>query len=139
MRKYLFLVLLLGFISPILAQTAKEPAKADGPVITFDKSSHDFGDIYQGDKVEHTFYFTNTGNEPLIITNITVTCGCTAPKWPREPIMPGGKGEITLAFSSVGKIGRVNKTSKVISNAVTSDPNGVNISFNTNILEKKPQ
>jgi len=129
---------IIGFAAPVLAQNTK-PEKVDGPVITFEKSSHDFGDIYQGDKVELTYVFTNTGNEPLIITNIQVTCGCTTPKgWPREPIPPGGKGEITIAFSSVGKIGRQNKTAKVMSNAVTSDPNGVSVSFTTNILEKKP-
>src|SRR5687767_7841434 len=139
MKKYLFIVAIFAFAFQAFAQE-QAAKKVDGPVITWDKKTHDFGDIYQGDKVEHTFYFTNTGNEPLIITNVHVTCGCTTPKgWPREPILPGGKGELTVAFSSVGKIGRQNKTAKVISNAVTSDPNGINISFTTNILEKKPQ
>ena len=43
-------------------------------------ATHDFGEIAQGDKVEHTFRFRNTGNEPLVITNVQVTCGCTTPK-----------------------------------------------------------
>jgi hypothetical protein len=107
-------------------------------VITFEKKTHDFGDIFQGDKVEETFKFTNTGNEPLIITNVQVTCGCTTPKgWPRDPIMPGGKGEITVAFNSAGKSGRQNKVVTVVSNAVNSD--GAQISFSTNVLDKKPQ
>lgn len=134
MRKYLFLVLFLGFAAAAVAQ---EAAKKEGAEITFQKKTHDFGDIAPGDKVEHTFYFTNTGNEPLIITDVQVTCGCTTPKgWPRDPIPPSGKGEITVAFNSAGKTGRQNKTVTVISNAVNTD--GSQVSFSTNILEKVP-
>src|SRR5436190_7164183 len=120
MKKYLFLLAVLSFALPTLAQEAK-PAekKVDGPVLTWEKKTHDFGDIYQGDKVEHTFYFTNTGNEPLIITNVQVSCGCTTPKgWPRDPIPPGGKGEVSIAFNSAGKMGKQNKPVTIISNAV---------------------
>lgn len=140
MRKYLFLVLFMAFAGQLLAQTTKSAAQ-DGAVITFEKKTHDFGDIVQGDKVDHTFYFTNTGNEPLIITNVQVTCGCTTPKgWPRDPIPPGGKGELTVSFSSAGKIGKQNKTVTIVSNAANTDGNI--LSFTTNILDKtasKPQ
>lgn len=137
MKKYFFLFVLLGFAVQGFAQ-AISSAKANGPVITFDKKVHDFGDIFQGDKVEETFHFTNTGNEPLIITNVQVTCGCTTPKgWPRDPIAPGAKGELTVAFNSAGKMGRVNKVVTVVSNATNAD--GSQISFMTNILEKKVQ
>jgi hypothetical protein len=136
MRKYLFLVFVVGLAGQVLAQaTTQTPEKKDGAVITFEKKSHDFGDIMQGDKVEHTFYFTNTGNEPLIITNVQVTCGCTTPKgWPRDPIPPGGKGELTVSFNSAGKEGRQNKPVTIISNAVNAD--GSQISFTTNVLKK---
>ncbi|HYG02076.1 MAG TPA: DUF1573 domain-containing protein [Chryseosolibacter sp.] len=134
MKKYLFLVLVLGFGFTAFAQEEK----VDGPVITWEKKTHDFGDIFQGDKVEHTFYFTNTGNEPLIITNVQVSCGCTTPKgWPREPIPPGGKGELTVSFNSAGKMNKQNKPVTIVSNAVNAD--GASISFAANILEKKPQ
>jgi hypothetical protein len=134
MKKYLFLIAVLSFAAQAFAQEATK--KLDGPIITFEKKSHDFGDISQGDKVEETFKFTNTGNEPLIITNVQVTCGCTVPKgWPRDPVMPGGKGEITVAFNSAGKIGRQNKVVTVVSNASNAD--GGQISFTTNVLEKK--
>jgi len=130
MKKYLLLIAVLGFGFAAFAQ------KANGPVITFEKKTHDFGDIAQGDKVEETFKFTNTGTEPLIITNVQVTCGCTTPKgWPRDPVAPGGKGEITVAFNSTGKIGKQNKTVTVISNASNAD--GGQITFSTNVLEKK--
>ncbi len=137
MKKYLILFLLIGLSAQLFAQQTKPQAtKVNGPILAFEKNSHDFGDIFQGDKVDQIFKFTNTGNEPLIITNIQVTCGCTAPEWPRNPIPPGGKGEIKIGFNSAGKIGRQNKTVTVISNAANDENT---ISFVTNILDKKPQ
>lgn len=133
MKKYLLLIVVLGFAAQGFAQ---QPAAQNGPVITFEKKTHDFGDIFQGDKVEETFKFTNTGTEPLILTNVQVTCGCTTPKgWPRDPILPGGKGELTVAFNSAGKMGKQNKVVTVVSNAVNAD--GAQISFTSNVLEKK--
>ena len=140
MKKYLFLASFLAALCfQSVAQDVKtNEKKVDGPVITWDKKTHDFGDITQGDKVEHTFYFTNTGNEPLLITNVQVSCGCTTPKgWPRDPILPGGKGELSISFNSAGKIGKQNKPVTVISNAVNAD--GGQITFTTNVLDKKPQ
>ena len=135
MKKYFLMIVVLGFAAQGFAQ---QPANQAGPVITFEKKSHDFGDIFQGDKVEETFKFANTGTEPLIITNVQVTCGCTVPKGgPRDPIMPGGKGELTIAFNSAGKMGKQNKVVTVISNAVNAE--GAQISFTTNVLEKKAQ
>ena len=137
MKKYLILFLLIGLSAQLFAQQAvSKTAKVNGPVLAFEKNTHDFGEIFQGDKVKQVFKFTNTGNEPLIITNIQVTCGCTAPEWPRNPIPPGGKGEIKIGFNSAGKIGRQNKTVTVISNAANDENT---ISFVTNILDKKPQ
>ena len=136
MKKFLFLIVVLGFAAQGFAQ--QQPAAQKGPIITFEKKTHDFGDIVQGDKVEETFKFANTGTEPLIITNVQVTCGCTVPKgWPRDPIMPGAKGEITIAFNSAGKMGKQNKVVTVVSNAANAD--GAQISFTTNVLEKKGQ
>lgn len=135
MKKYFFVFVVLAFSAQAFAQTAT--AKANGPVITFDKKVHDFGDMYQGDKVQEIFKFTNTGNEPLILTNVQVTCGCTSPSWPRDPIAPGGKGEVTVAFNSAGKSGRQNKVVTIVSNAVNAE--GAQITFTANILEKKVQ
>ena len=111
-------------------------AQKSGPAISWEKSIHDFGDLVQGDKVEHVFKFKNTGKEPLIITNVQVTCGCTTPKgWARDPIAPGQSGEITIAFNSLGKYGKQNKVVTIVSNAV--NPEGGQISFVANVLEKK--
>ena len=137
MRKYLFLVFVFGLTVQVVAQD-KKAEKKDGAVIAWEKKSHDFGNIIQGDKVEHTFHFTNTGNQPLIITNVQVSCGCTAPKgWPRDPIPPGASGQITVAFNSAGKMGIQNKPVTLVTNAV--NPEGNTITFTTNILDKKPQ
>lgn len=134
MKKYLLLVVVLGLAVGAFAQSAK----VNGPVIAFEKKSHDFGQIVQGDKVEQVFKFANTGTEPLIITNVQVTCGCTTPKgWPRDPIQPGGKGEITIAFNSAGKIGRQDKVVTIVSNAANADE--AKISFTTQVVEKKEQ
>lgn len=123
---------LLLFVTTIQVNAQDE---ATGPVITWEKLSHEFGDITQGEKIEHTFKFTNTGTAALVITNVEVTCGCTVPRgWPRDPIMPGEKGEITVAFNSVGKIGRQNKVVTVTSNSV-GKTNQVMIV--ANVLDKK--
>jgi hypothetical protein len=133
MKHFFVLISLLALNISLFGQTAE---KVSGPVIAWEKSTHDFGDMAQGDKVEQTFKFTNTGNEPLVITNVEVTCGCTLPKsWPRDPIMPGSKGELTLAFNSTGKLGKQNKVVTIVSNA--SNPDGKQIVFTANVLEKK--
>jgi hypothetical protein len=133
MKRFFVLIAAITLSATLFAQTAE---KVSGPVIAWEKSTHDFGDMVQGDKVEQTFKFTNTGNEPLVITNVEVTCGCTLPKsWPRDPIMSGSKGEITIAFNSTGKLGKQNKVVTVVSNA--SNPDGKQIIFTANVLEKK--
>lgn len=115
-------------------ESAPQTEPATGPAITFEEFNHDFGDINQGDIVEHIFSFENTGNEPLIITNVNVTCGCTVPAWPRDPIMPGQKNEIKVRFNSSGKMGRQNKVITVVSNSKSAKNQ---VSITTNILPKK--
>ena len=135
MKTFIVFVFGIFMIYGALAQeSATAETSANGAVIAFEEDRYDFGDIHQGDKVEHVFKFENTGNEPLIITNVQTTCGCTAPKWPRDPIAPGQSSELTVAFNSTGKIGRQNKVITVVSNAV-SPMNRVTIV--TNILPKK--
>ena len=90
----------------------------NGPDFKFEETRHDFGDIIQGNSVEHNFKFTNSGKEPLVISNIVTTCGCTAPTWPKEPIKPGDSGKIKIIFNSTGKIGRQNKVVTILSNSV---------------------
>ncbi len=84
--------------------------------LSFDRDTHDFGVITQGDIVETTFTFKNTGKSELIITNASSTCGCTIPEWPKEPIAVGGVGEIKVKFNSAGKSNKVTKTVTLTTN-----------------------
>lgn len=86
------------------------------PVMSFDKSEHDFGTIDQGTPQETIFKFTNTGNAPLIITNATSSCGCTVPEYPKNtPIAPGETGELLVKFNGSGQ-NQVTKTITVAAN-----------------------
>jgi len=84
--------------------------------IVFSKKEHDFGIINEGDVVETTFSFKNTGKSALIITNASATCGCTVPEWPKEPIAVGGESEITVKFNSSGKPNNQSKTVTLTTN-----------------------
>ncbi len=109
----------LFYLIVVLLSSAGVYAQAEnGPDFKFDETKHDFGDIIQGDKVEHHFKFTNTGKEPLVISRIVTTCGCTAPTWPKEPIKAGEGGKIKIVFNSTGKIGRQNKVVTILSNSI---------------------
>jgi len=102
--------------SPVAAQPAEQ--KPDGPVATMDFTSmdHDFGTINEGDVVEHTYKFKNTGEAPLIIQSAQGSCGCTVPEWSKEPIPVGGTGFVKAKFDSNGKANAQNKTVTVTAN-----------------------
>ncbi|PCH86496.1 MAG: hypothetical protein COB88_07710 [Flavobacteriales bacterium] len=86
--------------------------------MSFEDSKYDFGEIIQGEKISHSFTFTNTGDAPLIISSVRATCGCTVPTWSKEPIEPGDSEEIKVVFDSEGKSGTQTKDITIISNAV---------------------
>ncbi len=103
------------------AAPAAEP-KPDGPLpaFTFEETSHDFGSLQEGDIVNHTFKFTNTGDAPLIIQNASASCGCTVPSYPKQPIPTGGTGEIVVEFNSNRNVGVQNKTVTITANTYPS-------------------
>ena len=107
-----------------------------GPTTTmvFEQTDFDFGSVKEGEKVKHTYKFKNTGNEPLIISTAKGSCGCTVPKWPSEPIAPGGSGQIDVEFDSKGKPGKQAKRVTVTANTVPAQ-SFLNISGN---VEKDP-
>lgn len=87
------------------------------PRISFDETSHNFGQVYSGSgKVSHQFSFTNTGTEPLIISNAVASCGCTIPSWSKEPVQPGKTGYILAEFNPENRAGYFTKTIQVQSN-----------------------
>lgn len=84
--------------------------------IEFDKVKYGFGTVNEGDIVNHVFKFKNTGKIPLIISNARSTCGCTVPKWPKEPIEPGQSGEIPVKFDTKSKPNNQSKEVTITAN-----------------------
>ena len=93
-------------------------AIAQQPVITFEKTEHDFGKINEADgRVSTVFSFKNEGMAPLVLSNVRASCGCTTPTWTKEPIEPGQTGSITVTYNPNGRPGRFQKTVTITSNA----------------------
>ena len=99
-------------------------------LMTFASMAHDFGAIEEGDKVSHVFTFTNAGDEPLILNDVKSACGCTVPAWPKEPIAPGGEGQITVEFNSKNKVGNQTKTITINAN---TDPNPTRLTIKAQV------
>ncbi|MCC9136630.1 DUF1573 domain-containing protein [Pontibacter silvestris] len=114
----------------VASEETNAVASADAPVMAFEETEYDFGTIKQGEVVEHTFAFTNTGKSPLVIESASATCGCTAPEPPKEPIAPGEKSSIKVKFNSAGKMGQQYPTVTVRAN---TEPNIVKISMKGNV------
>ncbi|WP_422108057.1 DUF1573 domain-containing protein [Winogradskyella sp.] len=134
--KNLIAILFIGLVS--LGSFAQEKKVAK---IEFKTTVIDYGTIEKGSDGVRTFEFTNTGNAPLVISNVKSTCGCTVPKKPKKPIMPGKTGEIEVKYDT-NRVNPIRKTITVFSNAETPtvalkikglvvDPN------KTSVLEKK--
>lgn len=117
----------------LAAETTSAPA---GPTtkITFDKSEHDFGTINQDSENKHLFTFTNTGNEPLIIENAKGSCGCTVPNYPKEPIPPGGTGEIEVVYKPGKQKAAQNKSITITAN---TEPKNTILTIRANVLEQQ--
>ncbi|MCB0805479.1 MAG: DUF1573 domain-containing protein [Bacteroidales bacterium] len=104
-------------VSAQQAQTVD--ANPNAPQIVFDKLVHDYGDINQHGDGKCEFKFTNEGKEPLILSNVRSSCGCTVPEWPRQPILPGNSEIIKVKYDTK-RVGVINKTIHVYSNATDS-------------------
>ena len=99
---------------------ASNPQKVDDnapkPVFSIESTEFDFGTVNEGDIVNHTFVFTNTGKSPLVIDKATASCGCTVPDWPKHPIGVGQTGEIKVRFDTKGKPNQQIKTISIMAN-----------------------
>ena len=104
--------------------------------IEFTETSYDFGEIKQGDVVEHTFVFKNIGDNDLILKNVKPTCGCTALDWPKEAVKPGETGEIQTRFNSRGKMGKQYKYFTVEYNG---NPAIERVAFTGNVVAPAPK
>jgi hypothetical protein len=100
----------------------KDATQKEYPAITFSKKVHNFGDLKEGDVVETTFEFVNSGKAPLIINRIKASCGCTVPSnWRKTPILPGEKSSFTVKFNSKNKPNIQSKRIKIYSNTEKSN------------------
>ncbi|GGW82037.1 DUF1573 domain-containing protein [Salegentibacter mishustinae] len=106
-----FIAIAIFVVAGIGTAMAQETAK-----IEFKSETIDYGEIKKGSDGVRVFEFTNTGNVPLVIANVTSSCGCTIPKKPEDPIQPGETGEIQVKYNTK-LVGPIRKTVTVYSNA----------------------
>lgn len=107
------------------ATAVAAPAPAQGGTtgdindLVFVKEEHDFKTVAEGPAAEYEFAFTNKGKEPIIISQVHASCGCTTPSWPKEPILPGKTAAIKASYATSGRPGPFTKNITVLSNAGT--------------------
>ena len=117
MKKSILSLLVVAFAamtSNVMAQEIRE-----GAVIEFEKDVHDYGDVAYKGNGTYSFVFTNTGSEPLMISNAKGSCGCTVPSWPKEPIAPGASAKIDVTYDTK-RVGPISKSVTLTSNAVNT-------------------
>jgi hypothetical protein len=102
--------------------------------ISFDKLSHDFGTIIEGEMVVCYFEYENIGNGDLIITSVEATCGCTTPDWDKEPLKPGEREQLKVVFDSNGRSGSQLKGVTVSSHSLTPE---VRLTLKANVTNNK--
>lgn len=108
-------------------------ASAQKAVITCEKTVHNFGEIKEADgKVSHTFVVKNEGTTPLVISNVTASCGCTTPDWTKEPIPAGKTGEVKVTFDPKNRLGNFMKTIRLYGNGMK---NGFLLSIRGKVLK----
>jgi hypothetical protein len=150
MKKILYTLVLIAFVATSAnaqnrrsvrqAEEAKAPETpafvptAEGPKIEFERLVHDYGQIEQGANGETEFVFRNVGSEPLILSNVSSSCGCTVPAWTRDPIMPGERGSIKVRYDT-NRIGHIGRAVTVHSNSV-DDAGRVSLRLSGNVHPK---
>ncbi len=102
--------------------TSAPLASSESTTVEIIDSVHNFGEIAEGEIVEFNFRFKNTGNAPLVVTNVSASCGCTVPEKPEQPIRPGETGFIKAKFDSDKRPGETMKTVTVTSNTSPAFP-----------------
>lgn len=112
-------------------QTVAE--KVEGPGIKFEKTVHDYGTVAYGSDGNCEFVFTNNGTEPLLLSDVRSSCGCTVPSWPREPIMPGKSNSIKVHYDTH----RVGGISKSITVSTNGNPERVVLSIRGTVSPKQ--
>ena len=99
------------------AEVQKVLAAKDSTTVQIIDSAYNFGKVTDGEKVEYSYRFRNTGTKPLVVVQASASCGCTVPQKPEKPILPGEIGFIKIVFDSKNRVGNAHKTITVESNA----------------------
>ena len=113
--KILNLLIALLFTNGMMLAQPSPTVCVDGPQFKWEKTVHEFGEIAQAVPATAEYKFTNIGNQPIIITQVKKTCGCTVPTWPSTPIMPGEQAVIKATYNAKS-MGSFTKTITVVSN-----------------------
>ena len=100
----------------VVPETASGKTIEKYPVMAFEKTSHDFGQIIRGEKASYRFKFKNVGKLPLIISDVPSSCGCTVPEFSKLPVSPGEEGYVLVTFNSQTESGYRSKTVTVVTN-----------------------
>lgn len=109
-----------------------EGGATEAPKMSWDKKSIDLGMVAAGEKRDLQYMLTNSGNSPMVITQILPTCGCTVAKdWDRSPLPPGESRDITLSFQAGEQTKKMEESATVVSNAI---PSSVELSFTAQII-----
>lgn len=117
-------------LSPVAAAAPTTSLKPEN--VSFKNEIHDFGNVQEGPSADYEFTFKNTGKEPIILTNVQASCGCTTPSWSKDPVLPGKTGTVKASYNTVGRPGPFTKSITVTSNA------GVRILTIKGNVEKAP-
>ncbi|AFL83183.1 Protein of unknown function (DUF1573) [Belliella baltica DSM 15883] len=115
----------------VQTSTAIDPSTLG--VFSFEEVEYDFGTIAEGKIVEHVFNFVNEGQAPLVISNVTASCGCTTPDYTKTPVKPGETGFVKVAFNSTGKPGTQAPTVSIQAN---TSPNVNRLRLKGNVTPK---
>jgi hypothetical protein len=143
-KKYLLFLLISGAIISCNVrhkdkiaddvETQKALALKDSTTVQIIDSAYNFGKVTDGEKVEYSYRFKNTGTKPLVVIEAHASCGCTVPQKPEKPILPGETGFIKIVFDSKGRVGEAHKTITVTSNA---NPEFPQLTLTGTVEEKK--
>lgn len=131
--RHLVIFLLMVFASTSLMAQENSTETQNINTIVFDKVEHNYGEIEYGGDGNCVFTFTNTGKEPLVLTSVRASCGCTAPSWPKDPINPGEQGEIKVRYNTTIS-GNFNKNITVTCNG---NPSSTMLRIKGRVLPKQ--
>lgn len=125
-------LIMMTFLSIKAQNPTNPPVNPNAPEIKFESLIYDYGTIVQDANGDCEFKFKNVGKEPLILTNVTASCGCTTPYWSKEPILPD-KSEVIKVHYATNRLGVISKQITVVSNAKNSP---VILNIKGNVLQK---